>query len=1162
MPVATRGTDGLEYVGVCGSMLQSNRNLSILQEGKLARASSKLGLPVDKMRSYREEWKKTGRFTCELSIYPYVPLTMNDNFELRGDIQFALDRSSLTGSQEIHVLQTEVVCRPVPGEGQGSISSGEYSFVVQIRVIGRMVDQIHPCLDIVVEPRALIENKLPIAITIRTPMPQTYSAHCDSDSQGTTHDLDPDKSMEIYTLSQSIAISVKCQDNPVGGTPTGWIYGNWVDLPLTSGYRLPEPLRCNFPFRSYSGTDYNIPGGTEFLIADGAEALSELSTAEKSQDNGRKELRGVASSWSSNDESLRTFFVTVCNFSVDHTGEILFGLVESEPSGSRRRNSTRKRGDSTPLGAYKSRRHHGRLSLLPESHERIQLIHLTMEGDVGMRTSQPFQIEEVSMSNGGVNSTPVLWEDGSASGFFVYQKLINSFQSEMHVVPEFIVFNGSKKYHIRVRQPKGADVVIDPGKIAPLQRSSQQPGIISISWVEFDGATSPLKVEKLGLRVAIVRSGSGLAIGSIAIQTVVGSSDSRLVIKLADIRLGSEARQALAPRKIDSMLDYDFLRFRIQWSELKLTLNEANPVVGKRKAFLESAFDKIANEQGADPQTRYRTGDASQVGETWMDARDARNRRGSDDISRGLDAVCCLVLQQVTVDWQRVFKDDPKPSALRSDKERLQSQERSQFSMIIHKIRITDETKDSQSPLVLDYTTANSSFFDLCIRVKGPLDAELVNVDLFDLNLAYGKGKPERIVLSTSESFAWKLVDLGDQILAAAGEIAGVPLELEWDEGHGGYKVKVRDSQSLIEEGSRYAPPNSEQLYDILLARVSPFVLVVSFDRSPVSSKNSPVKNGKNKALMNYFTQRLRFKIDRAELKFSKYEATHIKGPADRIIEIISTVYMSRMKLQIVTLMTAMSLQDWKFLAARAGGDDEFMDGDLVRAAGNLAGNSVHYVLKKSGRGVESVFKRGSSSLGAGIEKAASKVGAGAVGSSVNSVVSGVGGGVGEAVSGVGMGAGYVVQGVGRGVGQVVGGGRFSYDQTLSCGEIDPNTYAMVLVFSLQCFSVTGGASMMVKGTAKGIASGDGKAVANSVVEGAKSVGSGVGHGVSSVVVGTADGVYSVGKGLFSGVRSVGRGVVGAVRMKKDSTDADVSDEGRPSERSGRTGFKRRGRFN
>lgn len=139
------------------------------------------------------------------------------------------------------------------------------------------------------------------------------------------------------------------------------------------------------------------------------------------------------------------------------------------------------------------------------------------------------------------------------------------------------------------------------------------------------------------------------------------------------------------------------------------------------------------------------------------------------------------------------------------------------------------------------------------------------------------------------------------------------------------------------------------------------------------------------------------------------------------------------MKLHVLTLMTAMSLQDWKFLAARAGGNDEFMDGDLVRAAGNLAGNAVNYVLKGSGRGIESVFKRGSSSIGAGIESAATRVGAGVLGSSVNSVVTGVGEGVGEAVSGVGVGAGHLVKGVGRGVGQVFGGGRFILRRLFVC---------------------------------------------------------------------------------------------------------------------------------
>ncbi|KAL7576943.1 hypothetical protein ACA910_006700 [Epithemia clementina (nom. ined.)] len=1101
----TGGGDGVEYVGVCGYGRLPNAKLSIFQNGKYTRQSAKLGLPVDRVRSRREEWRKKGSLTCFFSIVPNIPLSNNDDFELRGDIQFMLDRNSFRGSEQQQIIQTEAVCRPMSLQEEGAIVGGADSFVVQVRVVGRMVDQQHPCLDIFLEPRALIENKLPIPIGIRTPMPQTYSTEYSSDSKGTTHELDPDKAMEIYTLSQSIAISVKCSDNPVGGTPTGWMEGNWVDLPLKQEYRLPGPQRCTFPFTSYSGTDYNIPGGSQFLIADGVAALSDLSGTDKN-----KEPRPIAAV--SNEDIVRTFFVTVCNYSVDHTGEILFGLVENSPHNPRRhpvRQSARRNSESTtadcttPVGAYRSSRHHGRVSLLPESHEKVQLIHLTMEGEVGMRKSQPFYIEGVSICDGGVNSTPILWEDGNPSGFFAYQRLVNTYQSELHVIPEFIVFNGSKKFNVRVRQRNGADVIIEPGKISPLRRSSQEGAIISVSWLDFQGATAPLSVDRLGLRVAIVRTPSGLAIGSIAIQTVVGSNDSRLVVKLADIRLGSEARNALTSNKAESMLDNDFLRFRVQWSELKVTLNEAKPIVGKKHAYLESALDMIATQQGADPTSRYKAGHTSQVGQTWTEARNLRNQSGEFGGEKGADAVCTLVLQQFTVDWQRVFKEDPKPSALRTDRERLQSQERSQLSIIIHKIRITDDTPRSVAPVVLDCTSDNASFFDLCIRVKGPLDAELVNVDLFDLNLAFAKGNAERIVLSTSESFAWKLLDLGDQILAAAGEISGFALNLEWDEDHGGYKVQLKDSSSYLEEGSRYTPPNSEKLFDIRVARVSPFVVLLSFDRTPVQSKYSPVKTGRNAALMNYFTQRLQFKIERAELKFAKYEAAHIKGPADRVMEVISTVYMSRMKLQFVTLMTAMSLQDWKFLAARACGDDEFQDGDLVRAAGNLAGNTVNYVLKGTGRGIESVFKRGSSNLGAGIESVASKVGARAFGSSVNSVVSGVGGGMGEAVSGVGSGAGHLVKGVGRGVGQVVGG-------------------------------VTGGASMMVKGTAKGIASGDGRAVASSVVEGARSVGSGVGQGVSSVVAGTADGVYSVGKGLFSGVRSVGKDKSSQPHRKSD----------------------------
>ena len=71
------------------------------------------------------------------------------------------------------------------------------------------------------------------------------------------------------------------------------------------------------------------------------------------------------------------------------------------------------------------------------------------------------------------------------------------------------------------------------------------------------------------------------------------------------------------------------------------------------------------------------------------------------------------------------------------------------------------------------------------------------------------------------------------------------------------------------------------------------------------------------------------------------------------------------------------------------------------------------------------------------------------------------------------------------------------------------------------------------KGIVKGISSGDGKAAASGIAQGASTIGTGVGQGVESVVNGAAEGVYSVGHGLFSGVKTVGKGIGGAFLGKK-----------------------------
>jgi vacuolar protein sorting-associated protein 13A/C len=274
-------------------------------------------------------------------------------------------------------------------------------------------------------------------------------------------------------------------------------------------------------------------------------------------------------------------------------------------------------------------------------------------------------------------------------------------------------------------------------------------------------------------------------------------------------------------------------------------------------------------------------------------------------------------------------------------------------------------------------------------------------VDLIDLNLAHKNGVSEKIVVNTSEDFVWALLDLADRILAAAGEFAGVDFELRRNDEDDGYIVAVREKKpSFLEGETEYTPPKSDKLYDIRKTRVSPFTTVVSFKRNPQSSRYKRLAGVRGANIMNYFTRHLKFKIDRAELKFARYEATNIKGPPDRVIELLTTVYLARVKAKFMTIMTATSFQDWKYLASRDTGDDEFVEGDILRATGNLAGRGVGYVFKKASRGLGHGISHGFSTVGGGIETASGAIGARAVGAGANVFVSGVGEGVGDAVTG------------------------------------------------------------------------------------------------------------------------------------------------------------------
>ena len=568
------------------------------------------------------------------------------------------------------------------------------------------------------------------------------------------------------------------------------------------------------------------------------------------------------------------------------------------------------------------------------------------------------------------------------------------------------MFNGSKTYRVLIKQQGGPGKIVEPGRVAPVRSTPKLGLVLSIDFIDLEASTAAMTVDVLGLRVAVVRARDGSPLGSLAVQTVIGNQDSKLAVKLGELKFGSGVDKDDATNPSQGMFDNDTVRFRIRWSEFQLTLNEARTMDSDDSigaASSQSVLDRIIEAQSP---TSIRS-KASPRQKSFSEAKQEQSAEEQLEIERQTQRpVCTIVLQRFTVDWQRIFKDGQSTATTvnRSTRDLLLSPERSQFSVIVHSVRLLDETPNSRFPVVFDSTSSTTSFFDLCLRFRGPLQTELVKVDLFDLNLAHSQGKTEKITIQTSEDFIWKAIDVANRIAVSTAQLAGVDLKMEWDDEHQEYLVSIKDSAApspgyFDTEGS-YTPPSSDTLYDISKARVSPFDVQVSFVRRPQASRYKHLHNVRGAKLMNYFTRKLKFKLDRANLKFSRYETSNVKGPPDQLIQLLVAVYSQRMKYKVVSMLSAVSFEDWKNLAARDTGDDEFQDGDLLRVTGNLAGGTAGYFAKQVGGGIGGGINRVTRVLGNEIEDATDKVGARAVGAGVNSVVTGLGAGVGNTVTG------------------------------------------------------------------------------------------------------------------------------------------------------------------
>lgn len=990
------------FIGTSTSR-QRQRNAStprhasyVRRDGRMTKPSSRLGVPISNLGAFHSDWASFQKCTLSLSISPEVEGGTTESGGLVGGVAVSLSRAMFHSHASVITSSFDVTCRSSGDEGERI-----EAFVSQVDVVASLIRGL-PHIEMSISPRASIRNVLPLSMSVRTPMPHTFSENVTRGQadEFDIHDLSPGSHIEIFTPGPSIAVCLRCTDNPVAGNPTDWMEGGWVDLPLVSEFRLDEPFYVYLPFPSGAANE-SVPrrGGTEVVIA------QKLTLHWDPSPQREEDGESIEVSAEPNSDEWRKYLIGISHYAVDHTGEVLFEDAEPSAAKSQLRSTLSPSAPSqigqtrlTPLGAYRSERHLGRITLLPLGKNKIRILHLTMEGETGYSISAPFHVDDISVCEGGVEATNIPWESGDESGFYAYRRLVANFQSEIHIIPAYVLYNGSTTHTVRVKQPGWGEVTVQPGKIGALHSHPKTRLAISIEYEGFSGRTAPMNVDTAALRFAVVRSQGGVPIGSVAIETVVGAQDSRFVVKLSDLKLG--AAQILKPKE-HRIAENDLIRFRIQWTELRVTLSETQRI--------ETVLSgKVNNSRMARPKSQV----VAPLNNQQDLLQSAGNTRHLDQSGTTVDQifqskpVITFLFFRFTVDWQRVFKDNQEKQSLKDTSHGRISPERSQISFIVHNVQLRDETDGSKYPIVFDSMT-DASFFDLCIRTRGPLTAELIDVGLVDVKLSYVDGKTRPIVAKLSEDFIWKLLDLSDRIAEAANEFVGHYITLSYDEDHDGYTVSVSDQKaSFIENESKYTPPSSTTLYDFEQVQVSPFLLNVSFDRTPQKSRYEKKKHIRGAHLVNYFTRQLKFKIDNAELRFATFQASNIKGGSDRLIELLSTAYISRLKFKLVGLLTSASFQDWKNIASRQEGDDKYLEGDIMRVAGNLAGGSANYILKKTGKGLGDGIRRATGKVGDGFENAASAVGARRLGTGVNSVVSGVGQGVGEGITGLGSGAG------------------------------------------------------------------------------------------------------------------------------------------------------------
>jgi len=915
----------------------------------------------------------------------------------------------------------------VPGE-DGS------TFCVQMCLRATIVDGAHPFVEVFLQPRMVLKNVFPVSLLVRTQRlsyayayddrkGSAYGGVCyDEDKSQIVHIIDPSQSIEIFSPNDSFALSIKVASDTLMGPKTGWVEwkkNDFVDLPLGVNHELEDPLHCLLPF--VAGDNYNEGNrGIEFIIREDVTTTTGSSPSIDSKQQ-KLEVNNQSSSYLMiDDESsiealkevehtpyklIRTILLSTENVAYDFTGDF---TIEPYIKGSK--------DISVKQWSTFSCTHDGcRITLLPGSAVPICLLQCSSEKSARPRRSLPFKIDDISIGNGGLDSSPIMWDDNTLAESFAYRQFRRENEFDIHIVPEFVVFNGSPNMTIMIKKTKGFSASIKPGKIIPTHRDTDNCLVIMIEIPELGGVVNPINVESLGLKVCVVTSiETGQPLGSLAVQTVVGSKDSRFAIKIGPVKFGERVKtnnesSSDSNKVSNGVFDDDIINIELIVSTMQLTLYDTQAVVS-------SAENKILKQ----------------------DENENREIKTNAFEQSLLPKICQITLTGIALSYKRIFKDDKAKSS-------TLSAEKCAIAMMLKNMTVLNCIPNARHPVIFD-SSATKNLLDAKIDLDGPIGAEMVVVELVDIFFAYSTEKKQNdtIVIGTDEDFIWSLIDVIDRINIAISDMCDSNIDLDLNEETGEYIISgSKNPENLGDIGgkdglSHYDPPQSDKLFNVKKIHISPVSLVVSFRRKPRASRYEGVVDTKGAIMLGYAVKKLKFTLDKGHIYFKGYIGKNIKGPPDHIAEIVQAVYISMVKKQALKLIAATSFLEWKTMTARKKGGDEYVEGDVLRFAGNVCGVLPGKIIEVASHGIGSGIKNVTGSFGNRIQDATEFVGIGKVGSGINKTVTGTGNIVGGGIQGVGGAAGNVLRFTGNTVGNLFGhiGGAVESTTNKAIGQV------------------------------------------------------------------------------------------------------------------------------